>query len=134
MFPAKKILILKFRFCLKETIKMINTIKFRGCEAGGPVPPHLFGIYRVKILKFWKIPFFISSGPHKKFASAHPEQKQCSQFSTLLLLAVNLHVWGTTSSEWRDLLSWTAIIESGLKKKIALTLELLVVQWQYKRL
>ena len=30
--------------------------------------------------------------------------------------AVNLHVLGTTSSEWRDLLSWTAIMESGLKK------------------
>ena len=47
--------------------------------AGGTRRPYLFGIYRVKISKFYKIPFFllhraphISSGPHKNFASAHP--------------------------------------------------------------
>ena len=40
------------------------------------MPPHLFWIYVVKILKFRKTYFFhFFVPPHKKFASAHPEAK-----------------------------------------------------------
>ena len=63
-----------------------------GSGLPGACAPHLFGIYRVKMSKFYKISFFILVVPPIKFASTHPAEVVKDQHINVMII-LRVYLW-----------------------------------------